>query len=572
MTCTNCGKELDEGILFCDACGTKVLQEAPQAAPQAETPVEETVYVEQEYAPEAMEVPAPKAKKKLIPIIIGVVAVAAIAILAFFLFGGKGSTTKPILYIKDKDMFIAGKGDPWQVTEDLGVTSADYAVLAPNGKTLFYQDKAENGETNIYFRDITKESSEAQKLDSNIGSMFISKNSKKVVYIKEGSLYQHDLTDKEKIASDVASIKAVTDDLKRVIYTTKTEKEDEKPDLYISINGETEKLATEIDSFCGANKKCTVVYFIIDKTLYEMKVGGEKEKLDSDVSYVHTIYESGEIYYRKAVETEETKDGITNKKTTSELCFYDGKEVISVAADMDYYSITYAEDEPVAIYTTTEGEGDKAANVTYVVVEAEATELSFEDKDASNSNCKISKDGKMVYYVDNYDEKSQTYTLYEMAISGGAPDAAEEYDSEIAAEVSEYYKSAKFSLYKDGSVVYCKEYKDGAYDLYINQELVEYDVYYHAYYADDETLVYDTDKSTKDVTTYTLNIWTKGKKNKVAEDVWNWEYCNNGKLAYLNAYKNGKCDLYEYRKGSSEKIDEDVTALVSIILYEDKYK
>lgn len=570
MTCTNCGKELEEGILFCDACGTKVLQEAPQA----EIPAEETTYVEQEFAPEEPVAPAPKSKKKLFAILAGVAAVAVIVILAFVLFGGKGNTTLPTLYVKDKDMFIAGKGDPWQVTDDLGRTSAGGAMLAPNGKTLFYSDKLDNGDSPIYFRDITSEKSEATKLDTNIENLIISKNSKLVVYLTEdGTLYRHDLTEKEKIASDVASICAITEDCKKVIYKTEAD-EGEKPDLYIYKNGEKEKLASEISSFEYADEKCSVIYYTSDDVLYKLEVGGEKEKIDDEVSYVVRVYESGQMYYYKS-EKKEVKEGDFKYETEVYTLFYhDGNEPTALAEDLDsQYGYRTASEEPILIYSETipaKEEGKDPTITTYIAVEGEVSELAFEGKATNYSNCRITKDGKTVYYTDNYAEKSKTYELYKVDISSGAPGTAELYDSDIAAEADEYSANAIMYLYED-TVIYGKEYKDGAYDLYIDQELVEYDVSDFTYYTDDETIIYETDYNSKEGTS-TLNVWVKGKKTKVAEDVDDYYYCNNGKLLYLaDCNDKGKGDLYEYRKGKSEKIDEDVTAIVRcyMVSYDD---
>lgn len=572
MTCTNCGKELEEGILFCDACGTRVQQEAPVAAP-----AEETTYVEQEFAPETetYEAPAPrKSNKKLITLLAGIAAVAVIVVLAFVLFGGKGSTTLPTLYVKDKDMFVAGKGDPWQVTDDLGRTSAGGAMLAPNGKTLFYSDKMDDGDSPIYFRDITNPNSEPQKLDTDIEQLIISKNSKLVVYMTEdGTLYSHNLVDKEKIASDVASICQITEDCKKIIYKTEAE-EDEKPDLYIWQNGEKEKLASEVSSFEYADKKCSVIYYTSDDVLYKLEVGGEKEKIDDEISYVVRVYESGEMYYFKS-ETKEIKEGdYSYEEEVYTLFYHDGNEAVSLAEDLDTpYSYRSASEAAVLIYTETipaKEEDKKPTLNTYIAVEGTVTALDFEGNDTDYSNCRLTKDGKTLYYTDNFSDKNNTFELYKAEISGGAPGTAELYDSDIAAEVGEYSKDAIMYLYED-TVVYGKELKDGAYDLYIDQELVEYDVADFEYYSDDKTIIYETDYSSKDGT-FTLNIWKDGNKTKVSEDVDEYQYCNNGKLIFLaDCNDKGKGDLYEYRKGEPEKIDEDVTAIVYcyMVTYED---
>ena len=332
MFCNNCGKELEAGTVFCDACGTKVQQEAPAAY----APADETVYLgqqyaapvqEQEYAAPIEEAPiAPPAKfniKKLIPV--GIIAAAALVlvVIGILIFGGKKAPTAPTLYVKGKELVIGTK-NPWEVTSDLGTSTADGAILAPDGKTLFYADKLDSGNT-TYYRNIKSEKSDPMKLDSDIEELYISEDSKTVIYLREdGVLYRRELSETKgvKISGDVESINAYTRDMERVLYTT-TEEVTVKKDgesrketvrnLNIDIDGESKEIAGEISYCVGCNKELTEVYYVADNTLTKLYVDDEEEEAIVKNNYYNTvrIYESGEMYYITKDETEVKTDNNT---------------------------------------------------------------------------------------------------------------------------------------------------------------------------------------------------------------------------------------------------------------------
>ena len=67
MFCTNCGERLEDGMLFCPNCGTKIIWEEPKAEepkaeePKAEEPKAEEPKVEEEPKAEAPAYEAPRA-------------------------------------------------------------------------------------------------------------------------------------------------------------------------------------------------------------------------------------------------------------------------------------------------------------------------------------------------------------------------------------------------------------------------------------------------------------------------------------------------------------------------------
>ena len=342
--CPNCHKELSDEARFCNECGTKIeSQEPAPVAEEAAPVVEEVTPVVEEVTPVAEEAPAEEAapaaeetpleepvfeaepgqeeapKKKGLPfdiagllknklvLLIGAGVLAAILLLVIILICAGGSKKAPILFLKDKEIFLtqASKIKPWQVTDKLADTDSvdrkqiaaanwrlgSLTYLTNDGKTLFYPDKIDGG-VSIYYRSTTSAKKEAEKLDSDIQSYAVNDTGKKVVYLKtDGALYRHNLKDKDKIASDVQTYR-VSDDLKRIIFLTV------EGDLYVQVQGkEKEKMASDVSTICSVDDDLKEVYYLSEDVLYKQKVGKDKEKIADEVSDVIHIYESGELYY-----------------------------------------------------------------------------------------------------------------------------------------------------------------------------------------------------------------------------------------------------------------------------------
>ncbi len=330
ITCPKCNKELADGTKFCDACGEQIPEAVfcpncgtqttsdtafcpncgttlnAEATPATEAPVAEA-------AAPAFAIPKvqlPKLPfnltKKLIAMVCsGVALVVVVAILFSTIFtGGNGNFA---LYIKEKELFYSGlSGKPFQVTTDLvdmdGVSNGMIASnlddlvdtqISKDGKTIFFMDKYDGSGATLYVRTINKPKKEAVKIDSNVTSYQITPSGKLVTYKKDGNLYQHNLKDKEKIASDVSDF-CVSEDGKKLFFT------DDEGDLYFKQKGkDKEKLDSEISSLQFVNEKFNTVYYTKEDTLYKKVVGKDKVKIASDVSSVITVYESGEMYFVK---------------------------------------------------------------------------------------------------------------------------------------------------------------------------------------------------------------------------------------------------------------------------------
>lgn len=85
MNCPNCGNQLPDGTTFCTSCGTPLGAQQP-----VQSPSDALFNAEPAYTP----APAKKGKGSVIGIIIGVIALLAIAfVVAFFVLGGRYNGT-----------------------------------------------------------------------------------------------------------------------------------------------------------------------------------------------------------------------------------------------------------------------------------------------------------------------------------------------------------------------------------------------------------------------------------------------------------------------------------------------
>ena len=332
-TCKNCNKELDEGMLFCDACGAKLddaiickkcgepIGDGVNFCQICGTPVAEKkkqfdIKSLTKYLPIVKDFFL-KLDKKILAFGVGAVAlVLVIAIVLSILLSGGG---RPgfILYFKEGEMYYtaSSKISSVQVTDSLingnSLSDADlqlyerfytvYPVLCVDGETLFYVDKIEydsgyGAGNNLYYRNIKKPSREPVKIDSDITDYYVNDSGKIVTYLKgyDDDLYQHNLKDKEKVASDV-SLFSVSSDGKNIAYLT-------NENVLYFYDGESIKTDEEIQAVEYISEDCKTVYYLKDNILYKNTLKGEKVEIASDVQSFVAAYHSGVIYYTKESE------------------------------------------------------------------------------------------------------------------------------------------------------------------------------------------------------------------------------------------------------------------------------
>ena len=184
---------------------------------------------------------------------------------------------------------------------------------------------------------------------------------------------------------------------------------------------------------------------------------------------------------------------------------------------------------------------------TYVVKDGKLIEI----KTDSASTCfAINESADTVYYIDKFDDEKGFGELRTVKIADGAVISNEPYDSDVC--------SAK--LISDNKIIYFKDVKDEKGDLYLNKQLIEYDVSGNYFISDDgEDIFYITDYNDNEQVG-TLNVYSNGEKKKIAENVSDASALENGNVLYFQNYseKSEKGDLYIHTADGDVRIDYDV--------------
>ncbi|MCI8417932.1 MAG: zinc ribbon domain-containing protein [Lachnospiraceae bacterium] len=325
ISCPNCGKKLPEGTQFCDGCGSKIFEIifCPNCGQKTSTEFAFCQNCGASITNSLVPTDTKVKPKKPIPkkaFLFGGIGLVAVLLLVFIasLFL-KGGGDKPYgLYLRDGEVFYSelSKKEPLEITSKLAngeyVSDAEmayaadtlgsYITFSEDGKRIFYPDRlgSDSDGITLYCRNMKKPKQEPIRIDSDVMLYTVNQAGNCVTYLKgyDGILYQHNLEEKEKIASDVMSFQ-VSEDGKKIGYYN-------EDGYYIWRAGkDTNKLASDISSLVYVSEDISVIYYIKEGGLYrQADDGSDKEKIASDVSRVVTVYDSGEIYYTKAENTQ----------------------------------------------------------------------------------------------------------------------------------------------------------------------------------------------------------------------------------------------------------------------------
>lgn len=334
IQCPKCAKQLPDGTAFCDECGTKI--EPAFFCPNCGTQTSASagfcgncgfsLQAQAVQKPSTVQTVKPAATgffsgliakisalpKKLLALGGGAVALLLVIVilLSIFLTGGPNNYS---LYFKDGELYYADVDDfePFEVTANLYNTTYAFSELSSDGKTLFYLDETYNtGGSVLYYRSVNDPDEEPIKIDSNVDFFVINNSGDIVTYFKKdtNTLYQHDLNERTKIASDVADF-AVTPDGETVLYTIK---KDNQTNLYYKEWGDDAvKIASDIQYVAYVSEDLETVYYTKggtkeddstaykDYVLYKSEDGEEGIKIVSDINYA-IVFDSNEIYYTKS--------------------------------------------------------------------------------------------------------------------------------------------------------------------------------------------------------------------------------------------------------------------------------
>lgn len=663
MYCPNCNKELEDGVMFCDGCGAQITVDAPAAEVETvfcpncgqQTDAAEP-YCQNCGSPIGEVAPAPAKKglpkKALLFGGIAVAAIAAIVVAVILIFGG-GRNNDYVAYFKDGELWFNDFSDEsLEVTNKLldyeGATkealsdASNYSYMVKmtaDGKTMFFPDKYDGKDFTIYYRDVTDADSSSTKIDSGIYTYGITEKGDKIVYMKDAEYKRIGdtgvtlatikigaLDDVVKVASD-ATLVAVNSSYDTVIYRTAEEGTKKDGDVeykvcnytyYLWQDGEKTKICSgEISSFNILDKRTddgyknlSKVCYVKDENLYTQEIGEDAVKVDKEVSYIASIYDSGDIYYVKNGKELKYIDYINNdndtelsdeqkKETfghTQSLYCYSDEESVLVAENYDQGY--FADDEAVAIIWTKKADSLKKVKLSEVGYYWEATSkilneyydldttiniladgaLNEIDIDDVNDYT-MTDDGSEIYffclgYKEEKDEDGNVISREQkekgeiklVTVKKGTVSAPEEYDTDVN----------KFAhLNRNDELVYYKDYnseKNKA-TLVIAQEEIDSDVKPGSVTTlGNGTYVYWVDyNSDSDKQCGTLKIYKKGEATVIADDVYDYVATPDGEVLYLLDYNTEKCrgELYRYNGGKNEKMDEDVTAILDIYVWEE---
>lgn len=471
---------------------------------------------------------------------------------------------------------------------------SSYSV-SESGKCVTYLTK----DGKLYQHDLK----DKEKIDSDVESYRVSKDGKKLFFIdSDDKLYfKNGNKDKEKMASDVDRIQFVDEKFSYVYYTKDENLYKQKP------GKDKEKLVSDMHSLVRVYASGAFYYLEAtsdEKPLSDF-VNDDMAEADATITKPEApkypyysdyatydeysaAYESYWDAYEKywdaleAYRDKEDRDELREdlKKETLEyvvytLYYFDGKKSQEVADGLVCEPSNYAANAPVLICSV--GKGGRIASVNlseidytwevknqfsqsaeqagdcYIAVEGTATKLSYDDAQGFD----LSKDGTLVYFMADVSE-DDCGDLYQMKISGGKPQKAEKYDTDV---YSGFFLA-------DGTYAYFKDVEDGNGDLYIEKKQIDKDTYlYGIRSSEDGICAYLSDYEDGEGT---LMMYQGGKAKKVANDVCELCLTPNGEILYLTDFDEDKeeGDLYLFNGSKSKQVDDGVSQIINTY-YED---
>lgn len=661
ITCPRCGRQLADGVKFCGGCGTPVGGIPAGGSPVGGMPENGNMAggVPAGGIPAGMpgvrpaQKPEKKGNKNLF--LFGGIGVAAlcviilVVVLVFFLRGRGTDGADYVFFVKDGELFFADLSDPepWQISSGLTVGNADNRDLAyyvdyismncrvsGNGKTIFYPERydADSREFSLYCRSASRQEEEPVRIDTGVYLYVANKAGTLVTYEKNDVLYQYDVKTGEKIKIGegwYTSLEDVVSEDGRVWY----ENEDS---LYCWQQGESEKVDSgDIDIHYISENKDWILYGK-DGALYRKEYGEEKQRIAFAYDGCEA-YETGEIYYiveeSKVTLMDFVEDdmgtGVENPYVTRQwlsenevagrysLYYYDGEESKKVvdAGIMEFSEGSYAypalafrqfDDSAVkktklseirdgsAFYQEVRDVLSKSDDVTLCIVrEDQVTEIG---RGLAVYSFRFDTEGKIACFTESA-ENSDSWVgdLYKIDFSGNTAGKPELLDQDVYLYRCEINEA--------GQIVYLKDFDSDTYkgDLYIDGNLVDYEVSDYIYYPDLKKTFYYADNMLKayaggeaevigevaenyrsyslladggavcfydynsDYYRGDLGVYWNGSLEVIDEDVYRYMVAGNAVL-YLRDYSRDyfRGDLYFYRDGKVEKLEEDVLTMYYI--------
>ena len=365
ITCPKCNKELEDGTKFCEQCGAEIYEtvycnncgEKTSTEFQfcqncgASLAVEEVAPAEEVTATPKTKIQAVKeaivtrlpfdVKSKKVKLWSAVVAAALVVVMILSMVLSYIGRNNFVLYLKDGELMYTGLSNikPFEVTDDSTTNyAASYTMLSKDGKKIFYLDDVGENGGKLYYREVNRPKKDAEKIDSDVMQFMINEKGNRVTYYKDGKIYQHNLRDREKLANDVKSGNwSASKDGKNIIWMDNDGKA-----YFLKVGKDKEKIDSNITSILKASEDCKTVWYMKDDNLYVKESKKDKEKIASNVDSVVYIYDSGDLYFRKKeTDTISLKDYVIDDKKDSDAQMIE-PEYPSLSDFLDIYE-TYDE-------------------------------------------------------------------------------------------------------------------------------------------------------------------------------------------------------------------------------------
>lgn len=559
--CPNCGTANDINDLFCRECGMFFGNASEKMAGGNDTV-------------------KPRRKRGAWKLAFAGAAVLAAAALGFvfvprFLGGLTAGDQEAdfIMYLKDNELTMArrNKYEPMvvgeRVLDDAGeapfgagcVDGSGIVAYSPDRKYIYYPQKADDGEFDLYRRKLGNRKAEPEKIDSQVVEYKVIDNDR-LIYVKDGKdrkLYLYKKGESEKIASDAWGIQISAGD-KYILWRS-----DEK--LYVqdlNLKSDKVKLESDITTIYGISDDFNTIVYEKDGNLYVLRGMEEREKIASDVymynAYVYDINGKLKIYYLK----ENGEDTISYYDLVEDDCLEQDRQMAEPRIE-DYQRVTYKDTfwgmrESVEVndsyYEEMEKYEQKLARdnlrttLEYSTVGVQGWDVYYYDAAADESDKvmeMLMKSGEMLYgsvgtdtaammYVNNLDlEKAEKLKLSKLADAN--------YNG-IEEQITEKLGDCRQFLYlENGAVREIEDFEDENAGCYVQADEENHMMYISVFGAGHNKLYrfhYGQDNASIEL---------------VTDELWRTGSAKMGEISYIN--EDG--DLYY----GDDRIDEDVDDL-----------
>ncbi len=459
-----------------------------------------------------------------------------------------------------------------------------------------------------------------EKIANNVEWFEVSDDGTEIFYFEEGSLYKYMESNSERIANDISSVEYITEDFTTVYYIKdsslyKQSKNEERvkivSDIYdvlkIYDSGEiyyltkqTESVAIkdyvtddmkEVDASISEPLPPEYPDIPVMPWRYDYNTEADYnaayeayqkkyEAYEAEYSRLQTEYEEANTVYQEKLSRDELRNSIESlsfDKTSYTLRFFNGTEDIIMADSYVDKSCTVGPDAAIIIYAAYAQ--DTLSNIKISEIEniydiksyienaftssgsmyiAVKNELSVIEDGENVYSCNINASGTVIYYISNIEEDN-CGDLYRVSVSGNVVGTPELYDSNVYADFC--------SFIDDNSFKYFKDYEDGEGDLYINKELIDYDVkgdMVKEYNGIDKVFYFINWDDKKELGT--LKVYNGKKSANIQDEAHTYFVSPGGTLLYLSDYSldYNKGELYKWADGAAEKLDDDVSYIIPI--------